>query len=170
MLRDAFTALDVNRDGLITADDLKTAWRNAGQDSGQKRIATWIKERDTTQDRTVTFDEFVASFSALLAPGERGWEKRGDVLAADADDDGARPIAAAIGAIRLSASLPEANAALDCVVDILTRAITSPATPSHWRVVVEKSKEYRVKVGTLYGIAISFTLSRVKIHDFTITM
>ena len=51
MLRDAFTALDVNRDGTITADDLKTAWRNMGQDSSQKRIATWIKERDTSQVR-----------------------------------------------------------------------------------------------------------------------
>ena len=71
MLRDAFTSLDVNKDGVVTADDLKHAWRNMGQDSSQKRIASWIKDRDTTQDRCVTFDEFVASFSALLAPGER---------------------------------------------------------------------------------------------------
>jgi Ca2+-binding EF-hand superfamily protein len=68
MIKQAFDRFDLNRDGKVTAGELRVVFRQAGQDSSDRAIAKWIKDRDISLDGTVTFPEFVASFGALMQP------------------------------------------------------------------------------------------------------
>ena len=55
MIRQAFQRFDLNKDGKITASELRVVFRQNGQDSSDSTIAKWIKERDISLDGTVTF-------------------------------------------------------------------------------------------------------------------
>ena len=68
MIKQAFDRFDLNRDGKITAAELRVVFRQSGQDASDRVIAQWIKEKDISLDGTVTFPEFVASFGALMQP------------------------------------------------------------------------------------------------------
>jgi len=155
MLRDAFVALDSNRDGFVDARDLLTAWRLSGQGNAtEKRATEWVRARDMDADDRVAFDEFVASFSALLAPSSQGWEKGPEHpptnVAEETDKVGASLVQAAFGALRLRATLPEQRAAAQLVVDLVARALASPHVAAHWRVDLERPDVRRV-LGRLYG-------------------
>jgi hypothetical protein len=75
MLKAAFQSLDVNGDGFIDAADLRAAWRGSGHDASERRAVAWVRARDMNADDKVAFDEFVASFSAQLAPSATTWAR-----------------------------------------------------------------------------------------------
>jgi Ca2+-binding EF-hand superfamily protein/WD40 repeat protein/serine/threonine protein kinase len=147
MLKAAFLSLDVNGDGFIDASDLQHKWRLSGQDASERRAVAWVRARDMNADNRVAFDEFVASFAAQLAPSDKGWEKEcgtaNALLIEDGDEVGATAVQKAVGALRLRASLPECVSCLSLAIDLLARAVASPAVHSHWRIDLSQADVHR---------------------------
>jgi hypothetical protein len=165
MLKDAFDAFDSNKDGKIDSADLKTYWRNKGEDSSDRRIADFIREKDINNDGVLSFEEFAVSYSALLQPETDAWSSvekgggkgakgpasrsnsgkgkasgtlrpsaaSGEIDPADVDD-GATGIAAAFGALRLCATIPQCLSAVTTASTIISKILDAPATKMYWRV------------------------------------
>ena len=98
--------------------------------------------------------QFVASFSALLAPSTHGWEKEKGtadaLLIEDGDAVGATPLQVSVGSLRLRASLPEVATAVQCAADLVARALASPRQPGHWRVDSD-SADVKSRLTRLFG-------------------
>jgi len=73
MLKDAFDGFDQNKDNFIDAVDLKNYWRNTGEDSSDRRVSEFIRERDINNDGKISFEEFAVSYSSLLQPETAAW-------------------------------------------------------------------------------------------------
>eukprot|EP01112_Ceratiomyxa_fruticulosa_P002989 TRINITY_DN1339_c0_g1_i3.p1 TRINITY_DN1339_c0_g1~~TRINITY_DN1339_c0_g1_i3.p1 ORF type:complete len:164 (-),score=30.04 TRINITY_DN1339_c0_g1_i3:96-587(-) len=57
-LRGAFDAFDLNKDGFITAHELRTVMASVGEPLTDEELWTMIRETDTDNDGKVTFDDF----------------------------------------------------------------------------------------------------------------
>ena len=68
MMRTAFDRFDSNRSGKITAKEVQKRFRELGRASSEAVVLQWIKERDINQDGTVSFEEFVSSYGAIIQP------------------------------------------------------------------------------------------------------
>ncbi|CAM9341695.1 unnamed protein product, partial [Choristocarpus tenellus] len=185
LIREAFVQLDVDGDDIISAQDLRTAFRNIGRDASDRCIHAWIRKRDISQNGCVTFKEFLASFHSLIPPDNPGWatisdvnqkqnrgnsggggsqtgkdrrknwdrsedEVRGEDNESDDWEDGASPVAAALGALRISASLPECKVAVEYALDYIRRVRDAPSTPAHWRIPLASTR-FKTAVGRLLG-------------------
>ena len=169
MLKDAFDAFDTNKDNSIDAADLKAYWRNKGESSSDARIADFIRERDINNDGQISFEEFAVSYSSLLQPETGAWAsvekggkgkrapggkskptvESGDIDPADVDD-GATPVAAAFGALRLCATIPQCLTAVKTVETLIAKIIDVPSSKSYWRVkIIDPS--FHGSVGRFYG-------------------
>ncbi|GMH48764.1 hypothetical protein TrRE_jg2096, partial [Triparma retinervis] len=172
MLKEAFDAFDSNKDNFIDAADLKTYWRNKGESSSDARIADFIRERDINNDGLISFEEFAVSYSSLLQPetgawasvekgGGRGKNKRavstkgkptaesGEIDPADVDD-GATPVAAAFGALRLCATIPQCLTAVKTVETLIGKIVDVPSAKSYWRIKIN-DPSFHGSVGRFYG-------------------
>ena len=69
----AFDALDLNKDGEITQDELAAAFVSMGFTATEAagRSEGWLRARDGNADRSVSFPEFVQTYIASLDPGSR---------------------------------------------------------------------------------------------------
>jgi len=152
MVRMAFNRLDLNHDGMISAEDLRTAFRQMGVDAGDRRVRQWIKERDIDQDERVSFEEFVVSFGALFQPDTAGWQKAEDQssLILPEDSHGASPLAAAFGTLRLYTSIPECIVAVEYIQDLIEHILGSPSSTAYWRIRTT-DKLFDSSVGRLFG-------------------
>jgi hypothetical protein len=73
MMSAAFSAFDRQGAGRITAPDVRAAFRTMGRSTTDGEVVRWIKDRDISQDGTVSFPEFVASLGATLQPEPSTW-------------------------------------------------------------------------------------------------
>ena len=172
MLKDAFDNFDCNNDGYVDADDLKNYWRNVGEDSSPSRISDFIRERDINNDGRISFEEFAVSYSALLQPEtgawasiEKGGKRKNAVGSAskskssatekgeihpDDVDDGATPIAAAFGALRLCATIPQCLAAVQTVETLILKIVDVPSAKAYWRIKIN-DENIHSSLGRFYG-------------------
>ncbi|GMI35898.1 hypothetical protein TrCOL_g8668, partial [Triparma columacea] len=169
MLKEAFDAFDSNKDNFIDAADLKTYWRNKGESSSDARIADFIRERDINNDGLISFEEFAVSYSSLLQPETGAWAsvekgggkkgkraakgkptaESGEIDPADVDD-GATPVAAALGALRLCATIPQCLTAVKTVETLVGKIVDVPSAKSYWRVKIN-DPSFQSSVGRFYG-------------------
>lgn len=59
LLRDAFTAFDANKDGVISAGELKSLMKSLGEQLTDEQLERMIEEADLDGDRHINFQEFV---------------------------------------------------------------------------------------------------------------
>merc|ERR1719347_139688 len=57
-IREAFHSFDLDGDGFITKEELKTALRNMGQQITEEEIAHMLEMADADGDGQITFEEF----------------------------------------------------------------------------------------------------------------
>ncbi|GMH61970.1 hypothetical protein TL16_g03380, partial [Triparma laevis f. inornata] len=173
MLKDAFDAFDHDKDGFITAADLKGFWRAKGEDNSETRILNFIKSKDINHDGRVTYEEFAVSYSNLLQPETKAWvglekgskssksksskaSKKGGTVTFSVDidpeevDDGASPVAAAFGALRLCTTIPQCLIAVQRVEAIIKKILETPSAKSYWRIKVN-DPDFHTNVGRHYG-------------------
>ncbi|GMH77361.1 hypothetical protein TrST_g9172, partial [Triparma strigata] len=173
MLKEAFDAFDHDKDGFITAADLKAFWRAKGEDNSDSRILNFIKSKDINHDGRVTYEEFAVSYSNLLQPETKAWvslekgsksskskpsksSKKGGTVTFSVDidpeevDDGASPVAAAFGALRLCTTIPQCLIAVQRVEAIVKKILETPSAKSYWRIKVNDS-DFHTNVGRHYG-------------------
>lgn len=173
MLKEAFDAFDHDKDGFITAADLKGFWRAKGEDNSETRILNFIKSKDINHDGRVTYEEFAVSYSNLLQPETKAWvglekgsksskskssksSKKGGTVTFSVDidpeevDDGASPVAAAFGALRLCTTIPQCLIAVQRVEAIIKKILETPSAKSYWRIKVN-DPDFHTNVGRHYG-------------------
>jgi Ca2+-binding EF-hand superfamily protein len=145
MIAQAFNKYDVNGNGQVTAAEVRHAFRRMGSDCSERRVATWMRDRDMNEDGVVTFAEFVASFGAQL---DHQFSTADSAQASEMPQ--AKPISSAFGALRLSASVLECVAAVDFVLNHMHAILRAPASPQLWRIEVLDSL-FQQKIGRLRG-------------------
>jgi Ca2+-binding EF-hand superfamily protein len=57
-----FDKYDVNKDGVITAEDLKKAFAVQNKKCSDEEIRQWIEERDRSQRGSVSFADFLEHY------------------------------------------------------------------------------------------------------------
>ncbi len=59
LLRTAFEKYDINKDGLISVDDLRQVFASTGKDYSEAELQTWVRKRDKSgTGDAVNFDDF----------------------------------------------------------------------------------------------------------------
>ena len=66
-LKEAFDRVDKNSNGVVTVDEIRSAFRALGQDDSADSVAAWMKRRDKNGDNKVTFEEFVLAYTGIFA-------------------------------------------------------------------------------------------------------
>jgi hypothetical protein len=178
MLKQAFDLHDFDKNGVIDANDLKNYWRYKGEESTQTRIDAFITERDIKRDGTVTFEEFAVSFSAALQPETSAWAsvdksiatggggkkskgsssksktKKPSAASGELDpadvDDGATALAAAFGALRLTATIPQVMSAATSAQTYIQRILEVPSAKTYWRIKTD-APQFSETIGKFYG-------------------
>jgi Ca2+-binding EF-hand superfamily protein len=62
VLRRAFDRYDVDRDGLISVQDLRAAFQAQGKPLGDRELFDWVKKRDSKGGGAVDFDDFCKNY------------------------------------------------------------------------------------------------------------
>ena len=62
LLKSAFSKFDINRDGFISADDLRSVFESQGRTCSDEDILRWIQKRDTSELGAVSFADFCQHF------------------------------------------------------------------------------------------------------------
>ncbi|KAJ1457763.1 hypothetical protein M885DRAFT_514823 [Pelagophyceae sp. CCMP2097] len=145
MARRAFAAYDVDEDGVVTKPDVEKALRAAGKAATPAAVAKWIKARDLDNDGAVSFDDFLAALAPMFAVTRKkdasARHRRGDALGVvDLGGGDASDVAAAVGALRLGATVREV---LQCVAALERRLgaiIDAPQNTQLWRIKVGDAK------------------------------
>lgn len=68
MIKSVFEKMDIDKDGLLTINDVKVYFKSIGRHSTDLAVRQWIESRDIDQDGAVSLVEFIASFSLQLDP------------------------------------------------------------------------------------------------------
>ena len=68
----AFEVMDVNKDGVVTKDELKSLLKGLGEDVTDEMIDEMISIADENGDGKVQFEEFVMAATAELAEPMEG--------------------------------------------------------------------------------------------------
>jgi Ca2+-binding EF-hand superfamily protein len=61
----AFDRYDVDRDGYITVDDLRIAFREQGRQFSERDLDTWVRSRSPGGSGAVSFADFKRHYSQL---------------------------------------------------------------------------------------------------------
>jgi Ca2+-binding EF-hand superfamily protein len=60
-LKKAFNELDVNRDGVISRDELKYMFQSTNIDFSDEDLDHFFKKHDTNADGNIQFEEFISA-------------------------------------------------------------------------------------------------------------
>jgi Ca2+-binding EF-hand superfamily protein len=69
LIRRAFDRYDVDRDGFITVDDLRIAFREQGRQFSERDLDSWVRSRSPGGSGAVSFADFKKHYSQLTAKG-----------------------------------------------------------------------------------------------------
>ena len=147
MIKEVFKLMDADRDGLISVSDVKAYFRAIGRNASDMVARKWIRERDLDQDGSVSLVELVASYSHVLDPSSKP-ERKG--IGEDVTVDEVNPVVIAFGLLRLGASIPEANIAVNAACEYIQRILDTPNVASFWRISLME-KDYEKRIGRLFG-------------------
>jgi hypothetical protein len=150
MIKNVFTVMDADKDGLLSANDVRAYFRAIGRNASDAVVRRWISSRDIDQDGAVSLSEFVASFTLQLDPSSKisdGTSAKG-TQAQSAPE--ATPVALAFGALRLGNSPAEVLEACSAVEEYVHRVLDAPGVQSFWRVYVSDTAFQR-RIGRLFS-------------------
>jgi hypothetical protein len=158
MIQEVFTLMDADKDGLLTAPDIKAYFRSIGRQSTDDVIRKWILHRDIDQDGAVSLKEFIASFSLQLDSTSAGYGKEKESTSTITESS----VTSAFGALRLGNTLEEVLIACETVEEYIRRVLESPSVKAFWNISTE-DKIYHQKIGRLFSgtkfiVAMGFVL------------
>ena len=86
--RQAFDVMDFNKDGVITADDLKCLMQAIGQTPTANELQDMIREVDADGNDQIDFPEFLALMTRQMRPSDIEAELQETFKLMDKDSDG----------------------------------------------------------------------------------
>lgn len=148
MARRAFAAYDKDGDGIVSREDVRATFREAGRKSTDAALDKWIGQHDLDKDGFVSFSDFLASLAPMFQVTEQQLSRKPakDAIATVASTD----IAAAVGTLRLGAALIQVRDIVAAVLSHIQKVIDAPANSQLWRIHVE-APEFKNRVAKNAG-------------------
>jgi Ca2+-binding EF-hand superfamily protein len=149
MIVRVFEGMDADKDGLLSAADVRAYFRSVGRSATDGIVHRWIAIRDVDQDGAVSLAEFVASYSLQLDPTSASSYSGGS---SSSGTPAARvsPVTPAFGAVCLGNSPAEVQEACVAAEEYVRRILDSPAVQSYWRIFVS-DESFSRRIGRLFG-------------------
>jgi PUB domain len=148
MIVRVFEGMDADKDGLLSAADVRAYFRSVGRSATDGIVHKWIATRDVDQDGAVSLAEFVASYSLQLDPASAISHSSGSSSSTPAAR--VSPVTPAFGAVCLGNSPAEVQEACVAAEEYVRRILDSPAVQSYWRIFVSDDAFAR-RIGRLFG-------------------
>jgi hypothetical protein len=148
MIKNVFSAMDADKDGLLSVGDVRAYFRAIGRNASDGVVRRWITARDVDQDGAVSLPEFVASFAMQLDPSSRAAEGAKGVPIPSAPE--VSPVTVAFGAVQLGNSPTEVLEACSAVEEYVHRILDAPTVQSFWRIFVSDAAFQR-RIGRLFS-------------------
>lgn len=149
MIVRVFEGMDADKDGLLSAADVRAYFRSVGRSATDEIVHKWIASRDVDQDGAVSLAEFVASYSLQLDPASATSHSNGG-SSSGAHPARVSPVTPAFGAVCLGNSPAEVQEACVAAEEYVRRVLDSPAVQSYWRIFVSDDAFSR-RIGRLFG-------------------
>ena len=145
MIGKVFDAMDADKDGLLSALDVRTYFRAVGRNASDAVVRKWIEARDVDLDGAVSLSEFIASYSLQI--DSNNTNKKGNVGSAAIS---VSPVTSAFGALCLGNSPFEVVDACTAAEEMVQRILDLPSEKAHWRVFLSDDPFHR-RIGRLFG-------------------
>ena len=145
MIGKVFDAMDADKDGLLSAVDVRTYFRAVGRNASDAVVRKWIDARDVDLDGAVSLSEFIAGYSLQI---DSSSSKKGSAVGSAASR--VSPVTSAFGALCLGNSPLEVVDACTAAEELVQRILDSPSEKSHWRVFLSEDSFHR-RIGRLFG-------------------
>lgn len=150
MIVRVFEGMDADKDGLLSAADVRAYFRSVGRSATDGIVHKWIASRDVDQDGAVSLAEFVASYSLQLDPASATSSSSGGSSSSGTAAARVSPVTPAFGAVCLGNSPAEVQEACVAAEEYVRRILDSPAVQSYWRIFVADDAFAR-RIGRLFG-------------------
>ena len=161
MIVRVFEGMDADKDGLLSAADVRAYFRSVGRSATDSSVQKWIASRDVDQDGAVSLAEFVASYSLQLDPASATSHSPASATShspasgSGSGSSGASagrvsPVTPAFGAVCLGNSPGEVQEACVAAEEYVRRILDSPSVQSYWRIFVGDDAFSR-RIGRLFG-------------------
>eukprot|EP01034_Spumella_vulgaris_P024262 gene24262-30582_t len=141
MIRDVFSRMDSDADGVLSLGDVRAYFRTIGRNFSELEARNWISSRDVDQDGVVSLTEFVASYALQMDSGSSSAQSG----AVDSSS-----VAMAFGSLRLGSTVAEAVTACNAVEEYVRRILDAPTVSAYWSIQVNEAN-FKSRIGRLFG-------------------
>ena len=147
MIRNVFTNMDIDNDGILSIGDVKAYFGSVGRNSSDGEVRKWIAARDIDQDGAVSLAEFIASYTLQLDPNSQSADRNGKLTTVKNE---VSPVAIAFGTVKLASTVQETLMACDAAIEYSMRILDSPNVKIFWSIPL-KDETFNKKIGRLFG-------------------
>jgi hypothetical protein len=148
MIRQIFEQMDIDKDGVLSFDDVRRYFISKGRNESEVFIRKWISSRDIDQDGAVSLLEYISSFTPQFDLG--GGLSKTNLKDLDKASEKVSPITLAFGKLRAGSTARDTMIACDEIIERVQKIIQSPQI-QEYRVIFTDEERYKAKVGRLIG-------------------